>query len=156
MLPNDPVFKFVNYHLRVFVKRYCHLRVSSKIFALTLFSPDWTPPSGHNGSTPPGRGSFFKFAQNCSLSNEISSSRCWSQWRVNDLARGCITGRFLAQEWFSTQVERSPICLACWKSLKFVKHFEIFGKQMYLGYCPGYYTYSVKFSSIYLLSSNSY
>ena len=54
MLSNDPVFKFVNYHLRVFVKRYCHLRVFFKIFPLTLRCPDWTPLSGHNGSTPPG------------------------------------------------------------------------------------------------------
>ena len=26
----------------------------SKMFALALFSPDWTPLSGYNGSTPPG------------------------------------------------------------------------------------------------------
>ena len=55
MLPNDPVFRFMNYHVRVFVKRYYHLRVFFKIFALALFSPDWTPLSGHNGSIPPGR-----------------------------------------------------------------------------------------------------
>ena len=53
MLPNDPVFRFMNYHVRVFVKRYYHLRVFFKMFALALFSPDWTPLSGYNGSTPP-------------------------------------------------------------------------------------------------------
>ena len=54
MLPNDPVFRLMNYHVRVFVKRYYHLRVFFKIFALALFSTDWTPLSGHNGSTPGG------------------------------------------------------------------------------------------------------
>ena len=56
MLPNDPVFRFMNYHVRVFVKRYYHLRVFFKMFALALFSPDWTPLSGYNGSTPPPPG----------------------------------------------------------------------------------------------------
>ena len=48
------------------------------------------------------------------------------------------------------------ICPACWKSLKFVKYFENLEKQMHLDYCPGSNTYSVKFSSIYLFSSNLY
>ena len=41
------------------------------------------------------------------------------------LAQACIFGRFQAQELVSTQDERRPICLACWKSLKFVKYIEI-------------------------------
>ena len=56
---------------------------------------------------------------------------------MNYLSKDCIIGRFQAQEWLSTQDERRPICLACWKSLKFVKYFEIVGSQMHLGYCPG-------------------
>ena len=59
---------------------------------------------------------------------------------MNFLAQACITGRFQAQEWVSTQDERRPICLACWKSLKFVKDIEILGKQIHLDYCPGLYT----------------
>ena len=73
---------------------------------------------------------------------------------MNYLAQACIIGRFQAQEWVSTQDERRPACLACRKSLKFVKHIEILGKQIHLDYCPGLCTLSVKFSSIYLLSSN--
>ena len=72
------------------------------------------------------------------------------------LARGSIIGRFKAQEFVSTKDERRPICLACWKSLKFVKYFEILGKQIHLGYCPRLYTFSVKLSSIYLFFSNLY
>ena len=75
---------------------------------------------------------------------------------MNYLAQACIFGRFQAQELVSTHDERRSICLACWKSLKFVKHFEILGKQMHLGYCPGYCTYSVKFSTMYFYSSNLY
>ena len=75
---------------------------------------------------------------------------------MNYLSKDCIIGRFQAQEWLSTQDERRPICLACWKSLKFVKYFEIVGSQMNLGYCPGQRTYSVKFSTIYLYSNNLY
>ena len=41
------------------------------------------------------------------------------------LARGGIIGRFQAQEFVSAKDERRPICLACWKSLKFVKYSEI-------------------------------
>ena len=41
---------------------------------------------------------------------------------MNDLARGGIIGRFQAQELVSALDERRPICLACWKSLKFVKY----------------------------------
>ena len=55
---------------------------------------------------------------------------------MNDLAQGCIIGQVQAQEWVSIQDERRPICLTCWKSLKFVKYFEILGKQMHLGYYP--------------------
>ena len=73
---------------------------------------------------------------------------------MNYLAQGCIIGRFQGQELVSTKDERRPISLACWKSLKFVKYFETLGKQMHLGYCPDYFTYSVKFSSIDLLPSN--
>ena len=73
---------------------------------------------------------------------------------MNDLAQGCIIGRFQAQEWLSTQDEHRPICLARWKSLKFVKYFEILGNQMHLG--PGQCAYSVKFSTIYLYSNNLY
>ena len=69
------------------------------------------------------------------------------------LAQGCKIGRFQAQELVSTQDERRPIILACWKSLKFVEYFEILGKQIHLGYCPRLYTCSMKFSTIYLLSS---
>ena len=72
------------------------------------------------------------------------------------LARGGIIGRFQAQEFISTKDERRPICLACWKSLKFVKYFEILGKQIHLGYGPRLFTYSVKLSSIYLFISNLY
>ena len=75
---------------------------------------------------------------------------------MNNLARGGIIGRFQAQEWVSSQDEHRPICLACWKSLKFVKYFEILGKQMHMGCCPGLCTCSVNFSMIYLISSNSY
>ena len=82
---------------------------------------------------------------------------------MNNLAQGCTIGRFQAREWVSTrerqvstQDERRPICLACWKYLKFVKYFEILGKQIHLSHCPGKDTYSVKFSKIYLLSSNLY
>ena len=75
---------------------------------------------------------------------------------MNYLAQGCIIGRFQAKELVSTQDERRPICLACWKSHKFAKYFEMLGKQMHLGYCSGLYTYSMKFSTIYLLSSNLY
>ena len=53
------------------------------------------------------------------------------------LAQGGIIGRFQAQEFVSTKDERRPICLACWKSLEFVKHFGMLGKQMHLGYCRG-------------------
>ena len=71
-----------------------------------------------------------------------------------------LNSNFLAILTFSllvfTKDERRPICLACWKSLEFVKFFEMLGKQMHLGYCRGKYIYSVKFSSIYLLSSNLY
>ena len=57
------------------------------------------------------------------------------------LARGGRIGRFQAQEVVSTKDERRPICLlACWKSVKFVKYFEILGKEMHLGYCPRLYT----------------
>ena len=69
---------------------------------------------------------------------------------MNNLARGGIIGRFQAQEWVSARDERRPICLACWKSLKFAKYFEILGKQMHLGYCPGLCTYSANFSTLYL------
>ena len=48
---------------------------------------------------------------------------------MNYLAQGCIIGRFQGQELVSTQDERRPISLACWKSLKFVKYFETLGKQ---------------------------
>ena len=48
---------------------------------------------------------------------------------MNYLAQGCIIGRFQAQEWVSTQDECRPICLASWKSLKFVKYFEILGNM---------------------------
>ena len=65
---------------------------------------------------------------------------------MNYLAQACIIGRFQAQEWVYTQDERGPICLPCWKSLKFAKYIEIFGKQIHQG--------SVKLPSIYLLSSN--
>ena len=75
---------------------------------------------------------------------------------MNYLARGGIVGRFQAQAWVSAPDERRPICIACWKSLKFVKCFEILGKQVHLGYCPGLCTCSVNFSSIYVISSNSY
>ena len=57
------------------------------------------------------------------------------------LARGGIIGRFQAQEFVSTKDELRPICLACWKSLKFVKYFEILGKQIHLGYCLRLYIY---------------
>ena len=56
---------------------------------------------------------------------------------MNYLAQGCIIGRFQGQELVSTQDERRPICLARWKSLQFVKYFEILGNQMHLGYFPG-------------------
>ena len=59
---------------------------------------------------------------------------------MNVLAQACIISRFQAQEWVSTQDERRPICLACWKSLKFVKYVEILGKQIHLDYGPGLYT----------------
>ena len=39
-----------------------------------------------------------------------------------------------------------PFAFACWKSLQL--------KQSHLSYCPGLYTYSLKFSRIYLLYSN--
>ena len=55
---------------------------------------------------------------------------------MNDLAQACIIGRFQAQECVPTRDEHRPICLACWKSLKFVKYLEILGNQMHLGYCP--------------------
>ena len=58
--------------------------------------------------------------------------------------------------WVFTQDECKPICLACWKSLKFVKNFAILRKQMHLIYCPGSYACSFKFSSIYLFSRNLY
>ena len=72
------------------------------------------------------------------------------------LAKGCLIDRFQVQEFVSTKNERRPICLACWKSLKFVKSFEILGKQIHLGYCPCLYTFPVKLSSMYLFFSNSY
>ena len=56
---------------------------------------------------------------------------------MNYLAQACMFGRFQTQEWVSTHDERRPICIACWKSLKFVKYMEILGKQIHLGYCPG-------------------
>ena len=56
---------------------------------------------------------------------------------MNDFAQGCVTGRFQAQEWVSTQDEGRPIWLACWKSLKFVNYIEILGEQIHLSYCPG-------------------
>ena len=56
---------------------------------------------------------------------------------MNYLAQACIFGRFQAQEWVSAHDERRPICIASWKSLKFVKYMEILGKQIHLGYCPG-------------------
>ena len=73
---------------------------------------------------------------------------------MNDLAQSCIIGRFLAKKWVFNQDEHRPICLACCKSMKFVKYFEILRKQINLGYCPSLYAYYVKFSTIYLLSSN--
>ena len=48
------------YHLGVIVKRHYHLRVIFKILALALFSPDWDPLSGHNGSTPRIQGQLIK------------------------------------------------------------------------------------------------
>ena len=63
---------------------------------------------------------------------------------------------FGSNKWVFTQDECRPICLSCWKSVQFVKYFEISGKQMHLGCCPSPYTYSVKFSAIYLFSSNLY
>ena len=56
---------------------------------------------------------------------------------MDHLAQGCLIGRFQAQELVSTKDERRPICLACWKSLEFVKYFEMLAKQMHLGYCRG-------------------
>ena len=44
---------------------------------------------------------------------------------MDDIAQGCIIGRFQAQEGVSKRDERRPICLACWKSLKFLKYIEI-------------------------------
>ena len=70
---NDPVFKFVNYHLRVFVKRYCRMRAFFKIFALTLFSPDWTPLSGHNRSFLPQE--FSPVDIRSCLSNDKKSTK---------------------------------------------------------------------------------
>ena len=70
------------------------------------------------------------------------------------LARAGLIGQVQAQEFVSTKDERRPICLACWKSLKFVKYFEILGKQIHLAYCLRLYTFSGKLSSIYLFFSN--
>ena len=44
---------------------------------------------------------------------------------MNYLAQAYIFGRFQTQEWVSTHDERRPICIAYWKSLKFVKYMEI-------------------------------
>ena len=55
---------------------------------------------------------------------------------MNYLAQGRLFGRFQSQECVSTEDERRPICLPCWKSMKFVKYIKILGKQIHLSYCP--------------------
>ena len=52
MLPNDPVFRLMNYDVRVFVKRYYHLRAFFKIFALALLTG--RPCQATMGVPPPG------------------------------------------------------------------------------------------------------
>ena len=55
MLQNDPVFRFMNYHVRVFVKRYYHLRDFSKFLlwpSLALTGPPCLATMG----VPPIRG----------------------------------------------------------------------------------------------------
>ena len=109
-------------------------------------------------------GNLFKFAQDCLVSVEVSPNLMDKGAQMSAGANGeCIIllrvvylANFGSKKWAFPQDECRPICLSCWKSVKFVKHFEISGKQMHLGYCPGSHTYSVKFSAIYLFSSNLY
>ena len=87
MLPNYPVSRFMNYHLKVFGKRYYHLRVIFKIFALALFIRDWTLCQVTMG-VPPGGLMAENFSLQLNLARDkvarlVSSAMAWlvsSRW----------------------------------------------------------------------------